>query len=156
MPKQNVWLNVKQYISDIYKIFIIMNSCNLYQTLYYMSMATMCAYTPSQHAVPHQKFVLCFCKNFPHIDLPSQYLDQHHSNTCPTICSHHGFKVSIGTRYLDSFIRDDESKLNWLIDCTLKWENNIHTIREIAVKYPQGIYSTVACVIQLKWIFYNT
>ena len=33
---------------------------------------------------------------------------------------HHGFKVCTGIRYLESFIGDDESKCDWLQDCTLK------------------------------------
>ena len=88
-----------------------------------MYTATMCAYPPSQHAVPHWKFVLCCCKNFRQIDLPSQYLDQHHSNTCRTICFNHGFKICNDTRYFDGFIRDVESKRDWLLACMLKWEN---------------------------------
>ena len=45
---------------------------HIYQTSSIMAMAKMCAYTPSQHALPHCKCVFCCCTIFPHIDLPSQ------------------------------------------------------------------------------------
>ena len=63
-------------------------------------MGTRCVYPPFKSVLPHWKFVLHCCANFPRIDLPSQKLDQHHSKTCPMIhcyvnhfielCSVHG------------------------------------------------------------------
>ena len=107
----------------------MLHGFNFYQTVYDMSMAKMCAYPPYQHAFPHWKFLLRCCESCANIDLPSQHLDKHHSNTCPTICFHHGFKVCTGTYYLVGFIRNDDSKIDWLQDCTFKWENYIQTIR---------------------------
>ena len=49
-----------------------------YQTAPDMDMATMCAYQPSHHALPHCKCVLCSCTNHPHIDIPSQESYKHH------------------------------------------------------------------------------
>ena len=65
----------------------------------------------------------------------------------------HGFKIFTGARYLVSFIRDDESKSDWLLDCMLKWENNIITISKTAEKYPQESYTIVVRTIQSEWIF---
>ena len=48
-------------------------------------MGTRCVYPPFKSVLPHWKFVLHCCANFPRIDLPSQKLDQHHSKTCPMI-----------------------------------------------------------------------
>ena len=36
---------------------------------------------------------------------------------------------------------------------TLKWENNIHKVRENAGKYTHEIYATVVCAIQWEWTF---
>ena len=59
----------------------------------------------------------------------------------------HGRTLSWG------YIRDDDSKRNFLRDSTLMWKKNIGTISETAGKYPQDIYAVVACAIQLEWIF---
>ena len=45
--------------------------------------ATMCAYPPHQHALPHWKCVLRCCSNLTNIDLPDQESDRHHSNASP-------------------------------------------------------------------------
>ena len=58
-----------------------------------------------------------------------------------------------GAHSLVGYIRDDESKHNWLRERTLRWEKNITTIRNIAGKYPQEIYATVLCAIQSEWVF---
>ena len=53
-----------------------------------MAMAKMFAYPPSQHELPHWKFLLRYCVNFPCIDLPGQESDSHHYDTSPSICFH--------------------------------------------------------------------
>ena len=65
----------------------------------------------------------------------------------------HGFKVCTGARYIGDYIREDQSKSNWLRDHTLTWEKNIGTIRETMGRYPQESYAAVARVIQSEWIF---
>ena len=65
----------------------------------------------------------------------------------------HGFKVCTGVRYLGDFIRNDNSKRDWLLDHTLKWENNIRTISETVEKYTEEIYAAVVRAIKLEWIF---
>ena len=57
---------------ETYKNSILPHGHHIYQTASDMSMATMCAYHPSQHALPHWKCVLPCCENFPHIDIRSQ------------------------------------------------------------------------------------
>ena len=58
-----------------------------------------------------------------------------------------------GAFYRGGYIGDDESKINWLRECTLIWEKNIVTISKTAGKYPQESYTAVARDIQLDWIF---
>ena len=65
----------------------------------------------------------------------------------------HGFKVCTGARYIGDYIREDQSKSNWLRDHTLTWEKNIGTIRETMGRYPQESYAAVARVIQSESIF---
>ena len=48
-------------------------------------MATICTYPPPQHALPQWKCLLHCCSQCPRIDLLSQELDKHLSNTCPKI-----------------------------------------------------------------------
>ena len=51
-----------------------------------MNMAAIYEYSPSQHAFPHWKFVLCCCSNSPYIDVLDQESDSHHPNSSPSIC----------------------------------------------------------------------
>ena len=60
----------------------------IYATAADTAMKKMCEYPPSQHEFPHWKFMLCCCANCPHIDLPDQESDKHHSNTPTSICFH--------------------------------------------------------------------
>ena len=62
----------------------------------------------------------------------------------------HGFKVFTGARYLGSVIRDNNYEWDCLQDYIDTWENNIYTISETAVKYPQERYATVFRAIQSK------
>ena len=60
----------------------------------------------------------------------------------------HGFKVCKGARYLGGYIREDESKRDWLRECTMKWEKNINTISKTAGKCNQESYAAVVCAIK--------
>ena len=60
----------------------------------------------------------------------------------------HYFKVCMGARYLGSYIRDDESKRDWLKERTETWERNICMIRKTAGKYTQESYAAVERAIQ--------
>ena len=53
---------------------------HIYQTAPDMDMATMCAYPPSHHALPHCECLLCSFTNHLRIDLPS-----HESYNTPKI-----------------------------------------------------------------------
>ena len=61
---------------------------HIYATSSYIYMATMCAYTLSQHALTHCKCVLRCCSNWPHIELTGQESGGNHTDTLPTIWFH--------------------------------------------------------------------
>ena len=94
-------------------------------------MATMCAYPPYQHALPHCKCVLHWCYNFLYIDLLGQESDIHHSKTSPSIIFHvYHFIESCtvhGRRPLD------KNKIIWL--CLQFFDSvphaKLYTIKEI-------------------------
>ena len=48
-----------------------------------------------------------------------------------------GFKVCTGARYLGGYIRDDESKCDWIKNRTEEWESNIRVLSKTADKYHQ-------------------
>ena len=61
---------------------------HIYATAADIYVATMCAYPPYQHALPHWKCVLPCCCNCLCIDLPDQESDKHYSNTSPPMSFH--------------------------------------------------------------------
>ena len=65
----------------------------------------------------------------------------------------HGFKVCTGVSYLGSVIRDDKSKRDWLMDCTLKREKKICKISKKAEKHSQKSYSMMVHLIHPEWTF---
>ena len=63
------------------------------------------------------------------------------------------FKVCMGALYLGGYIRDEESKHDYLRERTLTWEKNINTISKKLGKYPHKSYVTVVRTFQQEWIF---
>ena len=61
------------------------HGCHIYATSADTAIATLCVYPPHQHAFSHWKCMLRCCSNCPHIDLPDQESDRHHSNTSHSI-----------------------------------------------------------------------
>ena len=61
---------------------------HIYEISSGMVMTTMCAYPPSQHALPHWKCVLRCCYNCPRIDYPDQESDRNKYNASPLIQFH--------------------------------------------------------------------
>ena len=61
--------------------------------------------------------------------------------------------IFTGARYLGGYIGDDESKCDWLKQCTLTGEKNINTISQTVGKYHQDSYAAVVHAIQSEWIF---
>ena len=57
-------------------------------TSYDMEKTTMCAYSQSDHALPHWKGVLRSCAKCSSIYLPDQETDDKHPNTSPSIRFH--------------------------------------------------------------------
>ena len=64
----------------------------------------------------------------------------------------YGFKVCTCVHYPWGFIRDDESKRDWLEKCTETWERKIHTIRKTTRKYTHESYAVVVCAMQSEWV----
>ena len=60
----------------------------------------------------------------------------------------HGLRVCTGTRYLRSYIKDDESKRYWIRDIILTCEKNVGMIIKTRGKYTQESYSAVERAIQ--------
>ena len=58
---------------------------HIYAKASYMTHATMCSYPQYDHAMPHCKFVLRCCDEFPCINLPHQETDNQYSDTTPSI-----------------------------------------------------------------------
>ena len=57
---------------ETYKKYFMPHGCLIYQTESDRDMSTICAYTPSQHELPHCKCVLRCCEKISHIYLPGQ------------------------------------------------------------------------------------
>ena len=61
---------------------------HIHAKAYNMAKATMCAYSQSDHALPHWKCVLRCCAKCPSINIPDQETDDKHPNPSPSIRFH--------------------------------------------------------------------
>ena len=66
-------------------INVMPHCCHIYQTGSDISMAIMCAYPLPRWSLSQWKYVLCFCADWPRIDLTIQEDNINHSNTCSTV-----------------------------------------------------------------------
>ena len=64
-----------------------------------------------------------------------------------------GFRVCAGACYLGSYIKDNESKGDWLKNQMDKWEENICQVTKTVEKNPQERFDVVEFTIQFEWIF---
>ena len=49
---------------------------------------TLCAYTQSEHAIPHWKYILRCCAGCPHINIPDQEKNEKNEEITPSIRFH--------------------------------------------------------------------
>ena len=61
---------------------------HIYAKAYDMEKATMCAYSQSDHALPHWKCVLQCCAQYPSINIPNHETDYKNPNPSPSIRFH--------------------------------------------------------------------
>ena len=70
---------MENLVFEIYKNSIMPHGKHKFNIESYMDMATMCAYPSSTYELPHCKFVLWYCAQFPCIDIPSPESYQNNS-----------------------------------------------------------------------------
>ena len=58
------------HIYETYKNIVMLHGRHIYAKAYDMENATMCTYSQYDHALPHWKFVLRCCDEFPYINIP--------------------------------------------------------------------------------------
>ena len=75
-------------IYKAYKNKVMPHGRHIYANAYDTAKETMCAYSKSDHALPHWKCVLRFCAKYPSINLPDQETDDKHPNPSPSIRFH--------------------------------------------------------------------
>ena len=61
---------------------------HIYDIDYDVEKAKMCAYSQSDHVLPHWKCILLCCAKFPSINLPDQETDDLYPNISPSIRFH--------------------------------------------------------------------
>ena len=72
-------------IYETYKNTVMLHGHHIYARSYEMEKATMCAYSLSDHALPHWKYVLRCCAQCTSIHIPDQETDDKHPNPSPSI-----------------------------------------------------------------------
>ena len=72
----------------------------IYAKAYYMEKSTMCAYSQSDHVLPHWKCVLQFCAKPPIINLPYQETDDQYPDTSPSTRFHIYHMIASCTKHV--------------------------------------------------------
>ena len=76
------------HIFETYKNTVIPHGRHIYAKAYDMEKATMCAYSQSDHELPHWKREFKCYDKYPSINLPDQETDDNHPNPSPSISFH--------------------------------------------------------------------
>ena len=76
------------HIYETYKNTVIPHGLRIYTKVYDMERATMCAYSHSDHALPHWKCALRCCAKCVSIYLPDLEADNQYPDTSPSIGFH--------------------------------------------------------------------
>ena len=82
---------------------------HIYAKAYDMEKATMCAYSQSDHALPHWKFVLRCCAKCPIINLTDQETDNQYPDTIPSVSFHIYHLISCCTKHGRLLFTDNKS-----------------------------------------------
>ena len=72
---------------------------HIYAKSYDTAKVTMCAYSQSDHALPHRKCVLQCCAKFPSINITDQETDYQYPETSPSISFHIYHLIARCTKY---------------------------------------------------------
>ena len=86
-------------IYETYKNKVMPHGIHIYAKAYDMENVTMCAYSQSDHALPHWKCVLKCCAKFPSINLHDQETDDLYPNTSPSIYFHIYHLIELCTKH---------------------------------------------------------
>ena len=82
---------------------------HIYAKAYGMAKAKMCAYSNSDHALPHWKFVLQCCTKCTSINIPDQETDDKHTKPSPSIRFHIYHLIARCTKYGRLTLTDKKS-----------------------------------------------
>ena len=82
-----------------YKNIVMTHGRHIYAKAYDMENARMCAYSHSDHALPHWKFVLRCCAQCPSINISDQEIYDQYPDTSPSIRFHIYHLISSCKKY---------------------------------------------------------
>ena len=78
----------KILIYETYKNRVMPHGRHIYAKAYEMVNEKMCAYSQSDHKLPHWKCVFQCCAKFPSINIPDQETEDQYPDTSPSISFH--------------------------------------------------------------------
>ena len=82
---------------------------HIYDKVYYVAKAKMCAYSQSDHALPYWKCVLQCCVKFPSINITEQEIDYQYPNPTPSISFHIYHLIARCTKHVRLPLTDNKS-----------------------------------------------
>ena len=103
---------------------------HIYAKSYEMEKATMCAYSQSDHALPHWKFLLRCCAQFPSINIPEQETYDKHPNPSPSIRFHICHIIELCTKHDRLPLTDKKSFCKCQQDTASGKPKNIYTRKD--------------------------
>ena len=106
---------------------------NIYAKAYDMEKATICAYSQSDHVLPHWKFLLRYCAKFPRINLPDQEIDDRYPNTSPSIRFHIYHMIARCTKHGSLLLSDKKSCCKFQQDTASGQSTTIYPRKELVI-----------------------
>ena len=120
------------HIYETYKDTVMPNGRHIYAKEYDMAKSKMCAYSQSDHALPHCKCELRCCAKCPSINLPDQETYDEYPNTSPSIQFHIYHLISLCTTHGRLLLSHKKICRKCQQD-TASGQSNIYTREELVI-----------------------
>ena len=102
---------------------------HIYAKSYDMAKATMCAYSQSDHTLPHWKFLLRCCAKCPSTNISDQETDYQYPDTSPSISFHIYHLISRCTKHERLPLTDKKCFCEYQQDTASGQPTKIYTIK---------------------------
>ena len=129
---------------------------NIYAIEYHMDKATMCAYSQSNHALPHWKIFMWCCAKCPSINLLEQEIYDKYPGTSPSIRFHIYHLIARCKKHCRIPLPDKKSSRKCQQDTASGQSTKIYTRKDLVMMETTiSIFCTSFCIPEIQKLAFH-